>query len=69
MHLGMRQHIKYDTVVIGGGPVGMYATYSLAMVGLTTCIIDIEQHLGGQCIKLYLEKPIFDIPGFPKIIA
>lgn len=65
----MRKNIKYDSVIIGGGPIGMYAAYALSMTGLQTCIIDTELQLGGQCSKLYPDKYIFDIPALPKILA
>ena len=62
-------HHKYDVTVIGGGPCGMYASFVLSMLGLKTCIVEKSHVLGGQCMHIYPEKPIFDIPGFPEINA
>lgn len=58
-----------DVLVVGGGPVGMFASFMCSMVGLTVHLVDALGRLGGQCSELYPEKPIFDIPGFPRIKA
>jgi len=59
----------YDLVVIGGGPVGMYASFYGAMQGLDVKLVDALEHLGGQLIAIYPEKYIYDLPGHPKIRA
>ncbi len=53
--------------IIGGGPVGMFASFELGVLGMQSIIIDALPHLGGQCMALYPQKPIYDIPGFHKI--
>ncbi|MFI5250990.1 MAG: NAD(P)/FAD-dependent oxidoreductase [Bacteroidota bacterium] len=59
----------YDIIIIGGGPAGLFASYSAGMHSIETEIIDILPELGGQLTSLYPEKYIYDIPGFPKILA
>ena len=59
----------YDVTVIGGGPVGQYAAYYSGLRGMRTKIIDSLPQLGGQLSALYPEKYIFDVAGFPKIVA
>jgi thioredoxin reductase (NADPH) len=58
---------KTDVAVIGAGPVGLFAIFECGMVGLRCHVIDALDALGGQCSALYPDKPIYDIPGFPKI--
>ncbi|WP_374466500.1 NAD(P)/FAD-dependent oxidoreductase [Ferrovibrio sp.] len=58
---------KTDIAVIGAGPVGLFAVFECGMVGLKCQVIDALDAIGGQCSALYPEKPIYDIPGFPKI--
>jgi thioredoxin reductase (NADPH) len=60
---------KTDVVIIGAGPVGLFAVFECGMVRLKCHVIDALDHAGGQCIALYPEKPIFDIPGYPQILA
>ena len=59
----------YDITVIGGGPVGMYASFYAAMQGLNVRLVDSLEHLGGQLTAIYPEKYIYDLPGHPKIRA
>jgi thioredoxin reductase (NADPH) len=54
-----------DTVVIGAGPVGLFQVFQLGLLGLKAEIIDVLPHAGGQCMALYPDKPIYDIPGVP----
>ena len=61
--------IKTDIAIIGAGPVGLFAVFQAGMLGMSSCIIDALDEPGGQCAALYPEKPIYDIPGFPKIDA
>lgn len=58
-----------DVAVIGAGPVGLFAIFELGMVGLKCHVLDALEAAGGQCVALYPEKPIYDIPGYPSIDA
>lgn len=58
-----------DVTVIGGGPCGLFATFYAGMRGLKARIIDALPQLGGQLTALYPEKYIYDVAGFPKILA
>jgi len=58
--------ISTDVIVIGAGPVGLFAVHQLGIVGLKTEVIDNLNKAGGQCSELYPDKPIYDIPGIPK---
>ncbi len=59
----------YDVTIIGGGPVGLFAAFYAGMRGLRTKIVDSLEELGGQLIAVYPEKYIYDVAGFPKILA
>jgi len=56
-----------DAVVIGAGPVGLFAVFQLGMARLRCHVVDVLNEPGGQCTALYPEKPIYDVPAFPKI--
>jgi ferredoxin/flavodoxin---NADP+ reductase len=58
-----------DITIIGGGPTGLFASFYAGIRGLSTRIIDSLPELGGQLTALYPEKYIFDVGGFPKILA
>ena len=58
-----------DLTIIGGGPTGLFAAFYAGMRGLDTRIIDSLPELGGQLTALYPEKYIYDVGGFPKILA
>lgn len=58
-----------DVAIIGAGPVGLFAVFECGMLGLSTCVIDSLEQIGGQCTALYPEKPIYDIPACPEISA
>tara|TARA_B100001996_G_scaffold377070_1_gene359163 strand:+ start:185 stop:1204 length:1020 start_codon:yes stop_codon:yes gene_type:complete len=58
--------IKTDAVIIGAGPAGLFAVHQLGIIGLKAEVIDNLDKIGGQCIELYPDKPIYDIPGIPK---
>ena len=58
--------IKTDVVVIGAGPVGLFAVHQLGLIGLKSEVVDNLDKIGGQCIELYPDKPIYDIPGIPE---
>jgi len=60
---------KYDLVIVGGGPVGMYAAFYAAMQGLNVKLVESLEYLGGQLTAIYPEKYIYDLPGHPKIRA
>jgi thioredoxin reductase (NADPH) len=61
--------INTDVVIIGAGPVGLFAIFQCGMAGLTCHVIDALDVVGGQCSALYPDKPIYDIPGFASISA
>jgi thioredoxin reductase (NADPH) len=63
----MSNVIETDAVVIGAGPVGLFAVFELGLLDVKCHLIDILDRPGGQCAELYPEKPIYDIPGFPVI--
>jgi thioredoxin reductase (NADPH) len=65
----MTQHIETDVAIIGAGPVGLFAVFELGMLKLSSVLIDALAEIGGQCIALYPEKPIYDIPAHPTIEA
>ncbi|PKU21503.1 NAD(P)/FAD-dependent oxidoreductase [Telmatospirillum siberiense] len=67
MSSGMRA--ETDAIVIGAGPVGLFAVFELGMLRLKCHVVDALPAIGGQLTALYPEKPIYDIPGFPKIVA
>lgn len=58
-----------DVVIIGAGPVGLFAIFECGMMKLKTHVIDALAEVGGQCTALYPEKPIYDIPAHPSILA
>ena len=63
------QPLITDVAIIGAGPVGLFAVFEFGMLGMKAQVIDTLQAAGGQCVALYPEKPIYDIPGFPRISA
>ena len=58
--------IKTDVVIVGAGPVGLFAVHQLGIKGLKSEVIDNLDKAGGQCIELYPDKPIYDIAGIPE---
>ncbi len=56
-----------DVVVIGAGPVGLFAVFELGLLDIKCHLVDILDKVGGQCAELYPEKPIYDIPAWPII--
>ena len=58
--------VKTDTIIIGAGPVGLFAVHQLGIKGLKAVVIDNLDRAGGQCIELYPDKPIYDIPAVPE---
>ncbi len=58
-----------DLAIIGAGPVGLFAVFECGMLKMKTHVVDALDMAGGQCAALYPEKPIYDIPGYPKVGA
>ena len=58
---------KTDVIIIGAGPVGLFAVFELGLLDMKAHLVDILDKPGGQCAELYPEKPIYDIPAFPEI--
>jgi thioredoxin reductase (NADPH) len=63
----MSETIKTDVVIIGAGPIGLFAVFELGLLDIKAHLIDILDKVGGQCAELYPEKPIYDIPGIPMV--
>jgi thioredoxin reductase (NADPH) len=63
----MQAPIETDVVIIGAGPVGLFAVFELGLVDVKAHVIDILDKVGGQCAELYPEKPIYDIPALPVV--
>ena len=57
---------KTDTLIIGAGPTGLFTAHQLKLIGLECEIVDNLDKIGGQCIELYPDKPIYDIPAIPE---
>ena len=60
---------KSDIAIVGAGPVGLFCVFECGMLDLRCFVLDALEAPGGQCIALYPEKPIYDIPGYPEISA
>jgi thioredoxin reductase (NADPH) len=63
----MTETIETDALIVGAGPVGLFAVFELGLLDIRAHLIDILPKIGGQCAELYPEKPIYDIPGFPVV--
>ncbi|MDR5857484.1 NAD(P)/FAD-dependent oxidoreductase [Caballeronia sp. LZ062] len=61
--------IQTDVLIIGAGPVGLFAAFEAGVLGLSCHIVDALGRIGGQCIELYPDKPIYDIPAIPSCTA
>ena len=57
--------IETDAVIIGAGPVGLFQVFELGLLEIKAHVIDLLPYPGGQCIELYPDKPIYDIPAVP----
>jgi len=57
--------IRTECVIVGAGPVGLFAVFELGLLGIKCEIVDSLAHPGGQCTELYPDKPIYDIPALP----
>tara|TARA_B100000686_G_C16713675_1_gene930689 strand:+ start:491 stop:1507 length:1017 start_codon:yes stop_codon:yes gene_type:complete len=58
--------IKTEVLIVGAGPVGLFCAHQLGIIGLKCEIVDNLDKIGGQCIELYPDKPIYDIPAIPE---
>ena len=63
----MAGHHTTDVIIIGAGPVGLFAVFELGLLDMKAHLVDILDRPGGQCAELYPEKPIYDIPAFPVV--
>ncbi|NVO07872.1 MAG: NAD(P)/FAD-dependent oxidoreductase, partial [Rhodoferax sp.] len=57
--------IETDALIIGAGPVGLFQAFQLGLLEISAHIVDALPYAGGQCVELYGDKPIYDIPGIP----
>ena len=57
--------LETDAVIIGAGPVGLFQAFQLGLQEVSCQIVDALPHAGGQCVELYADKPIYDVPGIP----
>ena len=57
--------IETDAVIIGAGPVGLFQVFELGLLEIKAHVIDSLPYPGGQCVELYPDKPIYDIPAVP----
>ena len=58
--------IQTDVLIVGAGPVGLFTVQQLGLIGLKAEVVDNLDKIGGQCIELYPDKPIYDIPALPE---
>ena len=61
--------IKTDIIIIGAGPVGLFAVFEAGLMQLKCHLIDAITQGGGQLTEIYPKKPIYDIPGYPSVLA
>ena len=61
--------IETDILIIGAGPTGLFAVFEAGLLKLKCHLIDALPQAGGQCSEIYPKKPIYDIPGFPEVLA
>ncbi len=61
--------IKTDILIIGAGPTGLFAVFEAGLLKLKCHLIDALPQPGGQCVEIYPKKPIYDIPGYPEVMA
>ena len=57
--------IETEALVIGAGPVGLFQVFELGLQEIQAHVVDVLPYVGGQCMALYADKPIYDIPGLP----
>jgi len=58
--------IETDALVVGAGPIGLFQVFELGLQGIAAHVVDVLDAPGGQCMELYPDKPIYDIPGVPR---
>jgi Thioredoxin reductase len=63
----MKKISQTDVLVVGAGPVGLFAVFSCGQLGLRSHLVDALDAPGGQCTALYPMKPIYDVPAFPEV--
>jgi thioredoxin reductase (NADPH) len=63
--MNMNNIIETDAVIVGAGPVGLFQVFELGLLEIKAHVIDSLEHVGGQCVELYPDKPIYDIPAVP----
>jgi len=63
----MRELVKTDAIIVGAGPAGLFAVFELGLLDIKAHVVDIFGKPGGQCAALYPDKPIYDIPGLPRV--
>ncbi|MFT6106096.1 MAG: thioredoxin reductase (NADPH) [Rickettsiales bacterium] len=61
--------LKTDIIIIGAGPAGLFSVFEAGMLKMKCHVVDTLDFIGGQCSALYPEKPIYDIPAHPSILA
>ena len=61
--------IETDAVIVGAGPCGLFQVFELGLQGIRAHVVDSMRVVGGQCAELYPDKPIYDIPGIPVLLA
>lgn len=64
--MSKKEIIKTDAIVVGAGPVGLFAIFELGLLDIKCHLIDILDRAGGQCTELFPQKPIYDIPALPE---
>ncbi|MGZ5713638.1 MAG: ferredoxin--NADP(+) reductase, partial [Caldimonas sp.] len=57
--------IETDALIVGAGPVALFAVFELGLLEVGAQVVDSLPAAGGQCLELYADKPIYDIPGLP----
>jgi thioredoxin reductase (NADPH) len=67
--MAQNQTIETDIIIIGAGPVGLFAVFEAGLLKLRCHIIDVLPQPGGQLTEIYPKKPIYDIPGYPSVLA
>ncbi len=67
MQTNTNQPIEADAVIVGAGPVGLFQVFELGLLEIKAHVIDALPYVGGQCVELYPDKPIYDIPAAPSV--
>jgi thioredoxin reductase (NADPH) len=65
----MAENSPTDVLIVGAGPAGLFAAFQLGIHGISATIVDSGKQPGGQCVALYADKPVYDMPGFAKVDA